>query len=321
LAACSPAPSAPGEKFILPFTDTPLAGILTETEELVVLGSTPTSEPSKPIEAIISIPTLEPPKSTEAIVSTPTIIPSPTEDNRLEPYYWRNWQVVPDFSPNARQILIRAMQNSDIDIHSFSKVGDCQMTCGTFLGGYVRNQYRIPSGFEATVVWFSESMIRDGVTSYGGLGVNSILNPMFAYAAGYKECDPKETPLSCELRITRPAVVVIGLGTNWKPYAETSFEEHLRRVVDQVLASGALPILSTKADNVELDWKLNLAIAKIAYDYDIPLVNVWRAVQDLPNRGLMEPPKQIYLTPDGWMRRNQAWLSTLQAVYLIVNEE
>jgi hypothetical protein len=163
-------------------------------------------------------------------------------------------------------------------------------------------------------------MIRDSVTSYIGLGVNSVLNPMFGNAAGYKECDPKETPLSCELRIAHPAVVLIGMGTNWKPAGEISFEKYLRVIVEQVLETGALPILATKADNVEQDWKLNLAIAQVAYDYDLPLVNVWRSVQDLPNHGI-ESPKNIYLTGDGWMRRNQAWMSTLQKVYMALNEQ
>jgi len=106
-------------------------------------------------------------------------------------------------------------------------------------------------------------------------------------------------------------IVLIGMGTNWIPHGEVSFEKHLREVVDTVLKTGALPILATKADNVEGDWKLNEAIAHVAYDYDLPLVNVWRSVHDLPGKGL---ERKIYLTPDGWMRRNQAWLLTLDRV-------
>jgi hypothetical protein len=302
-ATTAPQPYNQADEIVV--TSTPLVIFSPSSTATIFVVSTETSE-----SELTPIP-----------ISTSTPVPSPTKDTRLEPYYWRDWPVVPEFSPNAKEILLQAGKNPALDIDSFVKVGDCQMTSDTFLGGYVRGQYPIPSGLEKTVEWFSDGMVRDSVTSYGGLGVNSVLNPMFAYAAGYKECDPKETPLSCELRVARPVVVVIGLGTNWKPNAEISFEEYLREVVDQVLDTGALPILSTKADNVELDWKLNLAIAKIAYDYDIPMVNIWRSVQDLPNRGLLEPPKQIYLTPDGWMRRNQAWLNTLHQVYILLNNE
>jgi hypothetical protein len=115
-------------------------------------------------------------------------------------------------------------------------------------------------------------------------------------------------------------IVMIGMGTNWIPNGEASFERHLREIVDNVLATGALPILATKADNVEENWKLNEAIARVAYDYDLPLVNVWRSVQDLPNHGLEKPPRQVYLTGDGWMKRNQAWLVTLDKVRKIMFE-
>lgn len=255
------------------------------------------------------------------VITTPstTISASVTPDTRLAPRYWREWPVVPLFSIRSQNILKEAKNNPEITLYRFSKVGDCQMTSDTFLGGYARNQYPIPSGLDGTVAWFGTSMTSESITAYNGLGINSILNPMFGYAAGNKECERQETPLSCELRLNRPVVVLIGMGTNWKPDAEVSFEKYLRQVVDEILMTGALPVLSTKADNVEENWKINESIAKVAYDYDLPLVNVWRSVQDLPNHGLELPPKQVYLTPEGWMRRNEAWLRTLHTVYQVLH--
>jgi hypothetical protein len=81
-----------------------------------------------------------------------------------------------------------------------------------------------------------------------------------------------------------------------------------------------LPVLATKGDNIEGDWKLDRAIAQVAYDYDLPLVNVWRAIQPLPNHGL-QPPKNIYLTGDAWMLRNEAWLKTLDAARKILDQD
>ncbi len=152
------------------------------------------------------------------------------------------------------------------------------------------------------------------------MGVNSVLNPIFAAGAGHNECSADETPLNCELRIRRPAVVVVAMGTNWVPHAEVSYEKYLRQVVERILQTGALPILATKADNIEGDWKLNEAAAQVAYDYDLPLVNVWRSVQDLPNHGL-ELPKNIYLTGDAWMRRNSVWLQTLDETRLFLTQK
>lgn len=252
--------------------------------------------------------------STVAAIFTPTSTFTSTPDTRLAAYYWREWDVTPRLSQRAQEIIIKAINNPYLDLHTFSKVGDCQMTSGTFLGGFVNGKYAIPDGYNETISWFSESMSSESITAANGLGINSVLNPMFGFAAGHGQCERNETPLDCELRTRKPAFVLIGMGTNWKPNAEISFEKHLRVVVERVLETGALPILATKADNIEGDWKLNQAIAQVAYDYDLPLVNVWRSVQDLPNHGL-EAPKNIYLTGDGWMRRNYAWLNILKEIY------
>jgi len=257
--------------------------------------------------------------STATLTLQPTQAFTTTPDTRLSPHYWREWPVVPELSETAQRIISNIINNTNLDLHTFSKVGDCQMTSGTFLGGFANGKYKIPDEYAETVIWFSDSMLGESITAANGLGINSVLNPMFGLAAGYKQCNHNETPLDCELRTRRPAFVLIAMGTNWKPNGEVSFEKYLRIVVDRILETGALPILSTKADNIEGDWKLNRAIAQVAYDYDLPLVNVWRSVQDLPNHGL-EAPKNIYLTGDGWMRRNYAWLAMLDKIRIALQE-
>jgi hypothetical protein len=246
-------------------------------------------------------------------------VSSPTADNRPTAKYWREWPIDPELSDRAQALLRASLGNPDLDVHSFSKVGDCQMTTGTFLGGYADGKYPTPDGYQPTVAWFSTSMTTESITAANGLGISSVLNPMFGLAAGYSQCERNETPLDCELRLRRPAVVLIAMGTNWKPAGEVSFDKYLRIVVERVLASGALPVLGTKADNIEGDWKLDQVIAQVAYDSDLPLVNVWRAVQDLPNHGL-EAPNNIYLTPDGWMRRNYAWLVMLEKIRQVLTQ-
>jgi len=266
---------------------------------------------------ITFLPTLTHPPS---IWLTPTVTVAPIHlaasrpDLRLAASLWRKWEIVPDFSLHAREILREALQNPDLDPHTFIKVGDCQMVAGTFLAGYTNGKYRLPDGMAETVQWFSASMTEDNITAVNGYGINTVLDPAFGLSAGHNQCLPNETPLDCELRTHRPIIVLVGMGTNWIPHGEISFEKHLRETVDKILATGALPILATKADNVEGDWKLDQAIAQVAYDYDLPLVNVWRSVQELPNHGLEMPPRQVYLTGDGWMKRNHAWLVTLDKV-------
>jgi len=235
----------------------------------------------------------------------------------MPPERWREWPVVPELSARAVEILRSAAQNPALDSHTFSKIGDCQFTPATFLAGYVKGDYALPEEYEETAHFFKESMVRDSITAANGLGVSSVLNPMFAAGAGYQECRRNETPLDCELRTRRPVVVLVALGTNWKPGQEITFEENLRTVVEVILVSGALPVLATKADNIEKDWKLNLANARVAADYEIPLVNVWRAVQPLPNNGL-QIPNNVYLTANGWLEQNRAWLRTLDAMRVVL---
>jgi len=79
-----------------------------------------------------------------------------------------------------------------------------------------------------------------------------------------------------------------------------------------LIEHGTLPVIVTKADNIEGDWMLNLSMAKVAYDYDLPLVNAWRSVQYLPNHGLED--NRIYMAPPAWDERNLATLSTLDAI-------
>lgn len=231
---------------------------------------------------------------------------------------WRKWPIVPEFSSRAQQILYAAVRSPNLDSHTFVKVGDCQMSAGIFLAGYVNGNYQVPEGYQQTVEWFSESMVTDDITAVNGYGINTVLDSAFGLPRGHDQCLANETPLDCELRTRRPIVVLVGMGTNWIPKGEVSFERHLREVVDTILKTGALPVLATKADNVEGDWKLNQVIAQVAYDNDLPLVNVWLSVQELPNHGLEKPPRQVYLTGDGWMKRNYAWLVTLEHVRAVL---
>lgn len=281
--------------------------------------TTPPTVALIPTSAFTSIPTLSLSPS-PTIFSTPTISLTATPDTRLKPYYWRQWPISSELSSRTLEILHNAVNNPALDLHTFSKVGDCQMTSGTFLGGFANGKYLIPDEFKETVTWFSASMANESVTAANGLGISSVLSPIFGLPAGHMQCEQNETPLDCELRTRHPALVLISMGTNWKPNAELSFENYLRIVVEHILETGALPILATKADNIEEDWKLNQVIAQVAYDFDLPLVNVWLSVQDLPNHGL-ESPKNIYLTGDGWMRGNYAWLKMLEEIRSVIAKQ
>ena len=86
-----------------------------------------------------------------------------------------------------------------------------------------------------------------------------------------------------------------------------------------------MPILGTKADNIEGNGRLNAVIVKLAAEYDVPLWNFWAAVQPLPNHGLhqdgfhltWERPffDQPAALEEPWPVRNLTALQSIDAVW------
>lgn len=285
--------------------------IASSTHQPVLINFTPISPDTSSIDSAKS------PSANQPIPPI-TVVPILETKNLHPADEWREFPVVPELSPNTRKILLAAMENRYLDLHTFVKVGDCHMESGIFLSGYVNGSYRIPAGFEETVKWFSESMMIDNITAVNGYGINTVLDPAYALPKGNVQCFVNETPLDCELRTKRPAIVLIAMGTNWVPNGEESFEKYLRIVVLKVLETGALPILATKTDNLEGDWKINRVIAQVSIDHDIPLVNIWSAMQDLPGKGLQ--PDAFHLTGNGWLRNSSTWLKTLGRIHQVMSQ-
>jgi hypothetical protein len=136
-------------------------------------------------------------------------------------------------------------------------------------------------------------------------------------------CEAGETPLACEFRLHQPAYVFILLGTNDIWHLDT-FEEQIRRIIEYSINEGVIPILGTKADNLEGDGSVNRTLYTLALEYEIPLWNFWAAVQDLPQAGLdvdqahltfgynyFDDPKAML---NAWPVRNLTALQVLDAV-------
>jgi len=85
--------------------------------------------------------------------------------------------------------------------------------------------------------------------------------------------------------------------------------------------------VATKADNLEGGNRINALIARLAWEYDIPLWNFWSAVQPLRYHGLSKDGFHLTqadgfknyffdLPPAkwrGWMARNLSALQSLDA--------
>jgi hypothetical protein len=184
---------------------------------------------------------------------------------------------------------------------------------------------------QSTIEQFSGSFGRVNITAKRGFGIASVFSPLMADP---KVCNANETPLACEFRLHKPSIVIISMETWWAKRPASIYEKYLRQIVDFAIQHGTLPILATKADNLEGDESINASIARVAYDYDIPLWNFWRAVQPLPYHGLTpEDPDHFHLTgldsknffddakimQNAWPVRNLTALEALNTVWQAVN--
>ena len=198
----------------------------------------------------------------------------------------------------------------------FSKLGDCHSITAVFLALYDRpGSYGIPSGREylfETIRQFAGSWSRESMAVKAGLNDAAALSPLWA---DQKYCESGETPLECELRLNKPSFLIISLEAPWNGRTPEVYENYLRQILDITIAHGVVPILATKADNLEGDHSINLTTARLAYEYDLPLWNFWRSVQDLKDGGIDLARDNFHLTIEAWDRRSYTALVALNSVW------
>ena len=117
----------------------------------------------------------------------------------------------------------------------------------------------------------------------GAFNAAAILSPL---RADQKQCNPDENPIACEFRLHNPSIAIISLEEWWAGHPE-NYEKYLRQIIEYSITQGVLPILSTKADNLEGNHLINQSIARLALEYSLPLWNFWLSVQPLDNHGLI----------------------------------
>lgn len=226
--------------------------------------------------------------STIALPATSDCGCTPTVRPPFDPASWKTLPVVPPLNDHAREILAagRARGNNP---RAFSKIGDCESRTTWFLGSFDLGEEHYNLGpyeedLSPVVEYYAGSFNRLSQAANPGFTAASLLSPL---RADPKVCEKAENPLACEYRQHQPAVAFIMLGTNDAVNPKT-FEGHLRKIIEYTLEQDILPILGTKADNIEGDHQINQTIARLAVEYDLPLWNYWLAVQELPGRGLQE---------------------------------
>lgn len=251
--------------------------LVEETVETPVPTQEPSDEQTQEIE-----------KEEVIEANTPTTLPTHVGEAYLalpDASNWENWPELPVLSEEAIAIYRDGIAKGT-DPHAISIFGDCQSLPDAFWGRYDDPDYVLSEDelqYQSSIDWFSGSFDRESVTVKKGTTAAAIL--WVGWLDGEKhDCEYGETPLACELRLHNPSIVIISVGTHW----ELRNGQYLRKILDELLAQGVLPVISTKADHREGEAWVNQEMVTIAQEYKLPVWNFWVAVQPLENNGMIE---------------------------------
>lgn len=264
-------------------------------------------------------------------------VSSPTPSFDLMAY-----PVVPQISDSMAAFLSQlygsAVTNFGTQAGVFAKVGDDAMDSPNFMAPFAVSGYDL-GGFgylQATVDFYAATAVRpaldpainsfnvDSVAASNGWGIEDLSGP----APGGAPCDAVGggTRLSCEYQVARPSIALISFSAaNVTHLPAEQFRSELQTLVfDSMSSYGVIPVLATipagGGYSTEQLAEYNRAIVEVASESDVPLWNLWRAMQE---RGISDPfsvaPQGAGNLTDaalsyGYNMRNLTALQTLQAV-------
>jgi hypothetical protein len=295
LAACQPIPSMPPPSMEPP----------------------PSPSPTLTVTAPVATQTASTTEQAAATSAPPTVTPLPTALN-LDPENWMDWPEIPVVTSEMRTVYERGLALGN-NPQAFSILGDCQSTPETFLGVYADEEKfaALSPELQETARYFSAVLGRNSPTSKSGSTSGALLWP--EWHEGKYGCGVDESPLACELRVNTPSFALVMIGTHW----EARNERYMRKIIEQLLEAGVVPILATKADNREGDHGINLETATLAAEYGLPLWNFYPVTAGLDNRGLYTKKGEeylgdIYLTDEALTLHRYSALEALDAVWRVV---
>jgi hypothetical protein len=252
--------------------------------------------------------------------------PASVKDIKLDDY-----PVIPVISPEA-VATYRAGISAGNNPHVFSKLGDCMTENAYFLSPFSAKQYDLGAYADLQPVidqfagaparqgdWTQDSFATPGLAAAKGFNVAGPLDPTWANP---KWCHGGESPAACEYRVAKPSLAIIMFGTNDASYTDAaSYDYYLRTLVSLTLQNGTLPLLNTfptRPEAADKSLLLNQIVIKIATDYGVPLVNLNRALEALPNHGV-DPKDTIHLSVPADQRVDVFSAQNLQAGFTVRN--
>ncbi len=300
-------------------------------------GSLPTARPAAPAAAsetapatVVSenTPTLAASQPGETAAATVLAASPAAPTATLDPNAWKTMPIVPKVSQKMVEVY-KAGRAAGRDPYRFSKIGDCQNITTYFLADFDHpGDYSLGTEYaplQDTIDRFSGSWARESLAVKGGLNVAAAMNPFWANP---KQCNANETPIACEIRVYNPSIVTVSMEESWSGDIH-KYDQYLRKIVEYILSQNVVPILATRAETDHPAISINATVARVAYDYQVPLWNFWAAVYPLPSHGLtadgfhLSQARSFFDDPArmeaGWPWRNLTALEAIDAVYRAVN--
>jgi len=186
-----------------------------------------------------------------------------------------------------------------------SKVGDSNSAQAIYLSPISEGNYDLGvyDFLSETVDYFYDSFGIQPQSAKVGMNMFSLFEPIWSDP---DFCEADETPLLCEYRVSKPSVAVVMFGANdVKVLNRAEYETQMRLLIEQSLEHGVIPLLLTFGSDPDLNpnhaqlLRFNLITAQLADEYDVPLLNLWAALTDLPRNGVGEDLLHLTSTGDG----------------------
>ena len=203
--------------------------------------------------------------------------------------------------------------------NAFTVIGDCNSVPEAYVGRVAMGLYDVGRYGQLGYVadQFAGSFARNSQAAFSGFNSTSMFDPVWANP---NFCQPGEGVLPCELRRSQASIAFIALGTGdqftWK-----DFEKNYRGILDYLIKRSVLPVLVTKADDLESQQggapagTINAIIRKLGQAYGVPVLDFYAATRSLPKFGMRdEGNENFHMSAAGSDTRIFLTLQVLDAV-------
>ena len=182
-------------------------------------------------------------------------------------------------------------QNSGLSSSAFALVGDQTAADPNFLRAVFNLDPSMSNlaQIQATIDRFNNT----GSFTRSSVGVGTLTAQDLLNVATNPSCNGSETLLQCEMRLANGSIVLVSIGYQdaLNGLDTASFEAQINQLVQQSLASNVIPVLMTiqPSTNPTVNEKIdafNEIILNVSDSARVPVINTWRALNELPNQGL-----------------------------------